>query len=202
LHNKRVEIRKAVLSARMRLSPEFVYEKSRTIIDKIITSNAYKMAKSLMVYVDFNNEVQTGKLITYALADNKKVSVPVTSIKEKKLTSSMLLAYPEDLAPGAWGILEPKPDLIRPVDPGDIDLVVVPGVSFDPKGNRLGYGAGFYDRFLPRTKTGAIFIAPCFEMQVVKDVFPDVHDVPVHLIFTEERILYSGRAGILQSPLF
>ncbi len=200
--HRKAELRKAILSARMGLSPEFVEQKSRIIVDKIISSNAYKRAESIMVYVDFNNEVQTGELITRALADNKKVSVPVTCIKEKKLTPSMLLAYPGDLAPGTWGILEPKPDLVRPVDPGDIDLVVVPGVSFDPKGNRLGYGAGFYDRFLPGTKSGAIFIAPCFEMQLVKDVFPDAHDVPVHLIFTEERILYSGRAGKLQSPLF
>lgn len=202
MYRKRTEIRKEILSARRELSPEFVELKSSIIIDKIMSSNAYKKSKSIMVYVDFNNEIQTGKLITGALAENKQVSVPITNVKERKLTPSRLTAYPNDLAPGVWGIPEPKPELICPVDPGDIDLVVVPGVSFDVRGNRLGYGAGFYDRFLPRTKSRTIFIAPCFEMQVLEDVFPDTHDVPVHFIYTEDRIIYSGEAGILQSPFF
>lgn len=185
----RSELRQGVLKARMSLPPEAVERKSRVIVDRIVTSGAYRKARSLMVYVDFRNEVRTGDLIGHALAEGKLVSVPITDIGGKKLTPSRLLAYPGDLAPGAWGILEPRPECVRPVDPGELDLVVVPGVAFDPGGNRLGYGGGFYDRFLPRTRPGAIYFAPAFEVQLVEDVFPGPHDVPVHIIFTEEKTI-------------
>ncbi|MCL6612701.1 MAG: 5-formyltetrahydrofolate cyclo-ligase [Peptococcaceae bacterium] len=185
----RSEIRQGVLKARMALSPDLVKEKSRIIVDRILSSPFYLKAQSLMVYVDFRNEVQTGSLIARALEEGKKVCVPITDVKGKKLTPSRLLAYPDELAPGAWGILEPGPGFVRPVDPGDMDLVVVPGVAFDPGGNRLGYGGGFYDRFLPRTRPGTVFVAPAFEVQVVEDVFPGPHDVPVHIVVTETRII-------------
>jgi len=188
----RSEVRKGVLRARMSLAPAFVEEKSRIIIDKIISLDPYVRARSLMVYVDFRNEVQTAGLVLHALAAGKRVSVPITDVVGKKLTPSSLLSYPGDLAPGSWGILEPRPECVRPVEPGDLDLVVVPGVAFDPGGNRLGYGGGFYDRFLPRTRPGTVYLAPAFEVQLVEDVFPGPHDVPVHIIVTEERTITVG----------
>jgi len=185
----RSEVRQAVLKSRMSLSPDQVHEKSRVITGRILSMEAYLRSRSLMVYVDFRNEVQTGDLIAHALAAGKRVSVPITDVKGKRLTPSRLLDYPGDLTPGAWGILEPGPGCVRPVDPAELDLVVVPGVAFDTGGNRLGYGGGFYDRFLPRTGSGAVYIAPAFELQVVEHVFPGDHDIPIHFIVTEERII-------------
>ncbi|MFZ5634477.1 MAG: 5-formyltetrahydrofolate cyclo-ligase [Bacillota bacterium] len=188
----RSEIRQGVLKARMSLPPAAVQQKSRIIMDRIMSSDIYLGSRSLMVYVDFRNEVQTGILIARALAGGKRVSVPITDVRGKKLTPSRLLAYPEDLAPGAWGIPEPGPECVRPVDPAELDLVIVPGVAFDVRGNRLGYGGGFYDRFLPRTRPGTVYLAPAFEVQVVDDVFPGPHDVPVHIIVTEEKTITAG----------
>ncbi len=185
----RDDIRRSVLLARNSLDGNIVAKKSSIIIKKIIESGIYQKANSLMVYVNFNNEVQTTELISRALEDGKSVSVPITKVKEKKLIPSRLLNYPEDLTPGVWGIMEPKANCVRPVDPKELDLIVVPGVSFDDKGNRLGYGAGYYDRFLIRTKEKAVFVAPCFELQMTDSVFPDDHDVPVHFLFTEERTI-------------
>ncbi|MCL5057761.1 MAG: 5-formyltetrahydrofolate cyclo-ligase [Actinobacteria bacterium] len=185
----RNEVRQRALKARMALSPQLVREKSGIITARVISSEAYRSAGSIMVYVDFRNEVSTGTLIAHCLKAGKKVSVPITDIEGKRLIPSALLDYPGDLEPGAWGILEPKKDCLRPVDPGDIDLVVVPGVAYDKGGNRLGYGGGFYDRFLPRTKPGTVYLAPAFEAQVVDDVFPGPLDVPVHIIVTEERVM-------------
>lgn len=188
----RSEVRQGVLAARTALSPRSVKEKSGAVMDRVMSLEAYLKAKSLMVYVDFRNEVQTGGLIVRSLAAGKIVSVPITDVKGRKLIPSRLMSYPEDLAPGTWGILEPRPECVRPLDPGELDLVIVPGVAFDPKGNRLGYGGGFYDRFLPRTRPGTVYIAPAFEVQVVDDVFPGSHDVPVHVIVTEKRIIAAG----------
>lgn len=185
----RNEVRQSALKARMALSPQFVREKSDIITARVISSEAYRRAGSIMVYVDFRNEVSTGTLIAHCLEAGKKVSVPITDIEGKRLIPSALLDYPGDLEPGAWGILEPKKACVRPVDPGDIDLVVVPGVAYDAGGNRLGYGGGFYDRFLPRTKPGTVYLAPAFEVQVVDNVFPGPLDVSMHVIITEERVM-------------
>lgn len=185
----RSEVRQGVLDARKSMSPLSVCDKSRVIVEKILSLDVYLRAKSVMVYVDFRNEVQTAGLIAAALVMGKAVSAPITDIKGKKLTPSRLLSYPGDLEPGAWGILEPSSSCVRPVDPAEIDLVVAPGVAFDVRGNRLGYGGGFYDRFLIRTRPGTVYLAPAFELQVVDEVFPGPHDVPMHIIVTEERVI-------------
>lgn len=183
------ELRKDVVKERVALPPALVTQKSASITEKIIDLEEYRRAGTIMVYVDFRNEVETAALIRAALAAGKRVAVPVTDIPGKKLTPSRLLDYPGDLVPGAWGILEPRAEFFRPVRPEEIDLVVVPGVAFDEKGNRLGYGGGFYDRFLPRTRQGTVYLAPAFELQVKPDVYPGKHDCPVHILVTEERVI-------------
>jgi 5-formyltetrahydrofolate cyclo-ligase len=189
------ELRKEVLQARAALSPAEVAAKSALIMERLIQSEAYRQASTLMVYVDFRNEAQTGDIVKRAMAAGKRVAVPVTDIANKRLTPSLLLDYPGDLAPGAWGILEPKPECLRPLAPEELDLVVVPGVAFDVDGNRLGYGGGFYDRFLPRTRPDAVFIALTFELQVRDVVFPGPHDVPMHALVTEDRFIRAGAGG-------
>jgi len=113
----------------------------------------------------------------------------ITDRANTALIPSELKDFPGDLTSGTWGILEPKADRVRPVDPQEIDLVVVPGVSFDPNGNRLGYGGGFYDRFLLRTKPDTTFVALAFELQIRDDVHPEEHDHPVHYVITEDRVM-------------
>lgn len=185
----RNEIRQDALRSRMSLASDWVVDKSKAVMERIIASEAYLKSSHIMVYVDFRNEVRTGSLIAHALAHGKRVSVPITDIKEKRLTPSELLDYPGDLEPGAWGILEPKKSLVRPVDPGELDMVLVPGVAFDAGGNRLGYGGGFYDRFLPGTRPGTVYLAPAFEVQMVNNVLPGPLDIPVHMIVTEIRVI-------------
>lgn len=193
----RSEIRQDVLKVRLSMSQESVLEKSKIITDSILASEIYCKSRHLMVYMDFRNEVRTESLIIRALAEGKRVSAPVTDIKGKRLTPSELLEYPGDLDPGAWGILEPREYCVRPVDPGELDLVIVPGVAFDAGGNRLGYGGGFYDRFLIRTRPGTVYLAPAFDLQMVENVFPGTLDVPVHIIFTEERVI---KAQCIERP--
>ena len=183
------ELRKDVLKLRGAMSPEELKVKSDSVISRLQGLDEYRQARVVMAYVDFRNEVQTGALIESCLTGGKRICVPITDIAAKVLTPSEIKDFPGDLVPGAWGILEPRQECVRPLDPGEIDLVVVPGVAFDTNGDRLGYGGGFYDRFLPRTRTGTVFVALAFELQVRDNVYPGPHDCPMHILLTEERVL-------------
>lgn len=184
------EIRKEVLKARLSLTTREVTEKSVIILKRLLALEEYCRTTVLMTYVDFRNEVQTEGLLKESLARGKQVVVPFTDTRTKRLIPSLLLNFPEDLAPGTWGILEPAPGRLRPVEPAKIDLVVVPGVAFDEKGNRLGYGGGYYDRFLPLTRPDCFRVALAFELQIRPEITPDPYDCPVHCLVTEERVIF------------
>jgi 5-formyltetrahydrofolate cyclo-ligase len=96
-----------------------------------------------------------------------------------------------DLAPGAWGILEPR-DGLPQIPPGAIDAVIVPGAAFDAAGRRCGYGGGFYDAYLPGTRRGTPRIALAFDLQVVDDLPCAAHDLSVDIIVTETRLMRPG----------
>ncbi|ADG81606.1 5-formyltetrahydrofolate cyclo-ligase [Thermincola potens] len=183
------ELRKKIIADRMAMSNEEVTRKSQKIAKRLEDLPEYREAGLIMFYIDFRNEVQTGDLIKRALARGKRVVVPITVRETSTLIPSEIKDFPGDLTNGTWGILEPQKECIRPVDPSEIDVVIVPGVSFDTRGNRMGYGGGFYDRFLPRTKPDAKHIALAFELQMRDNVYPEEHDQPVHYVITEERVI-------------
>lgn len=183
------ELRKDVLKARGALTSAEVAEKSARAVERLLAMDEYRQASTIMAYLDFRNEVQTGGLVAKAMAAGKRMAVPVTDIANRRLTPSLLMNFPGDLQPGAWGILEPKPESMRPLEPGELDLVIVPGVAFDTDGNRLGYGGGFYDRFLPRTRPDTVYVALAFELQIRPDVVPGPYDIPVHYLLTEDRLI-------------
>jgi len=188
-HQLKHKLRKEVLEARIALPPHVVAEKSARIIQRFLELDEYRYASTIMTYLDFRNEVQTGELVKRAMSDGKRVAVPLADPSSCMLTASSLNFYPDDLEPGAWGILEPKPNCVRPLDPRELDLIVVPGVAFDMRGNRLGYGGGFYDRFLLRTSPQALFIALAYEMQLCDRVPSSSQDVRMHCLITEERVI-------------
>ncbi|MDD5757432.1 MAG: 5-formyltetrahydrofolate cyclo-ligase, partial [bacterium] len=134
-------------------------------------------------------EAATHSMIKEALQQKKKVVVP--KIKSKRtLAVYEIDNFNEDLQRGNFGILEPAHSKRRNTPETEIDLVVVPGVCFDrKKGTRIGFGAGYYDRFLQGIKDTAVLIGIAFEQQLAKGVPCMVHDVNMHKIVTERRIL-------------
>lgn len=182
-------MRKEILSKRQSLTKQEVVEKSDNVHKQLLQLKYYQEAKTVMVYVDFRNEVQTADIITTALNQGKRIIIPVCKQEGYQLIPSEIYRFPDDLEAGTWGILEPKPGRLRPVEPGELELILIPGVAFDRKGNRLGYGAGYYDRFLEKASPKAVFIALAFELQVVEDAFPAEHDIPVHYILTEDELI-------------
>ncbi|PRR68698.1 5-formyltetrahydrofolate cyclo-ligase [Neomoorella humiferrea] len=183
------ELRRLVIARRNALAETVRETKSEIIYNKLTGLPAWQQAEVVMSYVSFGSEVTTHALIKGALAVGKRVAVPLCVREGRCLIPSEIFAFPDDLRPGTWGILEPRQECLRPLDPQLIDLVIVPGVAFDRKGNRLGYGAGYYDRFLKTLRPGAAIIALAFSEQIVPDVYAEDHDLPVDMVVTDEEVI-------------
>lgn len=144
-------------------------------------------ATTLMLYASFRSEVETTALFSWALAAGKTVCAP--RILAPRQMAAYLIADPEaDLVPGSWGIPEPREGLAE-VSPERMDAVVVPGAGFDAAGRRCGYGGGFYDTYLPRTRPGIPWVALAFEAQLVDELPCEPHDLAVGAVVTEARVL-------------
>ena len=172
----------------MALPEALAREKSRRISQRLLALPEFVRGKTVLAYADFRQEVATGAIISAALARGQRVALPLTVPSRGEIVPGLIQTYPGDLKPGNWGILEPDPTLLQPVAPEEIDVVLAPGVAFDLNGNRLGYGGGYYDRFLPRLGSQAVVIALAFELQIQQRIEPDEHDYAVHYIVTEDRV--------------
>jgi len=181
-------IRKMMKLMRCNLTRQQVEEKSGIIFNKIMTDSIYINADTVMAYVDFNNEVSTREFIQNAIKEGKKVALPLISPDRSHISARIISSLETDLVPGVFGILEPIPEKTKPVPVDNIDLIIVPGLAFDVKKYRLGYGKGYYDHFLAsglRHKCARIGVA--YDFQVVEELPVESHDVPLDMIFTELR---------------
>lgn len=185
-------LRSEILRTRVCVPEEKIILDSNTIIDKLINLDAYNESKTIMCFVDFKKEVQSRLIIKHALGLGKRVLVPVIYKEEngaKVMKASHLLDFEEDLASGTMGILEPKAERLRFVDPAEIDFFVTPGLAFDVQKNRLGYGGGFHDAMFKHLRSDCQKVAICFDFQV-RDHIPVLdYDVPVDMILTEQRTI-------------
>lgn len=190
-NQQKKEIRRSIIKLRNSLSEDEIKSKSGIIqkkLWKLIEDHGFQ---SVMFYIAFGSEVRTQDCINEALKKGLNVIVPICIKSEhfhKELLPSKLSDPFSELTEGTYRILEPKPEFIRPFPPNKIDIVVVPGVAFDEKCYRIGYGAGYYDRFLPKCNK-SLLVALAYEIQIVEDVFHDEWDVPVDYIITEDRII-------------
>ena len=180
------EIRNLLKNKRLNLSKDEVLAKSKQIKNKLFQIDEFKKAKNILFYVSYDGEVFTHDAIKKAFID-KKVVVPISNKEDYSLILSKLNSF-EDLGQGPYGILEPKKEKIKETSIDEIDLIIVPGIGFDLKGNRIGHGKGFYDRLLKNTNVPIIALA--FEFQIIEKIPVDEHDKPVDIIITEKRIIY------------
>ena len=149
---------------------------SARLAEKLFQHPAYQAAKSLYGYLSYNQEVRTVPMLEQALRDGKKVAVP------KCYGDEMKFIYLDDLtkvAKGYAGIPEPIAD--EPVAHDETALVLMPGLAFDPQGHRIGYGGGFYDKFLSREPNHPT-LALCYDFQVLPHLDTEEHDIPVDTV--------------------
>ena len=186
-------LRKEMLNKRSKLSLKEVEEKSETIANRLFNLNQYKEANFIFSFISFKDEVNTHKIIKKSISMGKRIGVPITIPKTRELQVSELMDFDKELALGFYDILTPKDEYIRIVPSKIIDLILVPGVAFDKRGYRVGYGGGYYDRFFANINKNVIKIGLCFEMQIIPEAPTDSYDIPVDFILTEKDLIQCAR---------
>ena len=179
-------LRNKILIIRNSLDKEVKEAMDDKIYNKLITSDLYIKAKNIFIYLSFGSEIQTNNIITKALRDGKEVYIPKV-YKKNKLMKAVRLKSFNDLKENSMGILEPIDDS-NYIDKREIDLILVPGVVFDLNGNRIGYGWGYYDRYLQDIKEIRNKVVLDYDLQIVDSINPDIHDIAFDYIITNTRL--------------
>ncbi len=177
-------LRQKIFTLRDAHEPAVKLEREDAIDEKITSLPEFQNAHTILLYSAVRGEVSLQNIKEKFISD-KKLVLPkvIKDTKELKLYEIPNLEYLES---GYAGILEP-PEHLPEIQPDEIDLAIIPGVAFDLKGNRLGFGQGFYDRLLK--KIDCRTIAPAFEFQVTDELPAEDHDMPVDIVVTEERTI-------------
>lgn len=179
------ETRKNIIKERDKLDKVSKKAMDNEIIEKLIMSETYKKARGIFIYIGFGSEINTKIIIEDALNSGKEVYVPKIIKKDMILIKIDSL---ENLVTSSYGILEPIGDK-NDFDVNKLDLIVMPGVAFDEICNRLGYGGGYYDKFLDKNNIECKKVALAYELQVLNKLEAEEHDVKVDSIITEKRII-------------
>lgn len=186
---KREILREKILATRDQLTLTQRSKKSKIITENLWHLDKFHQAGTLFIYINFRSEVETMSLIKQCLAKNKRVAVPLTLPAEHRLTAYLINNLTQELHPGYCGILEPDPKQLTLLNPQEIDTVILPGTVFDQRGGRLGYGGGYYDRFLANEAKKAIRVGIGFGLQLATDLPLLAHDQRLHYLITETQIV-------------
>ena len=182
-------IRQDVLKKRDSLDPDIKKTKDSLIKERLFSLVEFHQAPILFLFASFRSEVSTFPQITEALALGKRVILPSVDSLNKELRLFEIKGLSE-LSAGYMGIPEPAVPEERERDINDVTLVIMPGAAFDPGGNRLGYGGGYYDRLLSRLRRRIPLVALAYEEQLVDSLPTGPHDIKVHMIVTDQRVIH------------
>ena len=174
------ELRRCIRAQKRAMTEAEIVEKSEKLGELFAASELYQKAQTIYGYLPYNQEVRTTAMLAQAIADGKRVAVP------KCYGSEMRFLWLDDLnavAPGYSNIPEPIAD--DPIADDETALVLMPGLAFDPQGHRIGYGGGFYDRFLSQ-EPGHPTLALCYDFQMVEHLETEEFDIPV------DQVLWAG----------
>lgn len=169
-------LRRQITARKKAMTGDEIRKKSNALAQQFLKHPLYREAKTLYGYLPYNQEVRTERILEQALRDGKQVAVP------KVYGEEMRFLYITDLDTvdtGYAGIPEPVAD--GPVAEDPTALVLMPGLAFDEKGNRMGYGGGFYDRFLQQEPDHPT-VALCYDFQMLPQLETEEHDIPVDLV--------------------
>lgn len=178
------EARKYVQSMKADLTPEEIASRSRQIMNRLKQCEVFLRTENILTYVSYNQEVDTHALIKDCLLMGKKVYVP--KVCGKQMDFHQITSF-QMLRPGTYGILEPDNEM-QPEWDSLCGLMIMPGLAFDRQLHRVGYGGGFYDRYLCG-RSGIVKAAVCFDFQVLRQIETEPHDLKPDLLICEHEIL-------------
>lgn len=185
------EIRKKALQKREELSKNYRAQADDEIHKRLSSLEIYRQAKLIFSYVSYKSEVDTKKILEMALKDGKTVAVPKV-LEKNGIMEFYEIQSLQELEMGYQGIEEPNIADKSPVNPEKMQgaaLMIMPGAAFDSQCNRIGYGGGFYDRYLNKYPKTMKTIAICYEIQLVDNIPAEDLDVKPDMIITEQRII-------------
>jgi 5-formyltetrahydrofolate cyclo-ligase len=203
---ERNRIRQTYKAIRERLDEAARARASLAITERLMAWEMIAGARRVMTYLSFNHEVETFALVRRLLARGIGVAVPYIHQGTHNLIAAEIENLEHDLQTGPLGILEPSPDRLRPLDPKAVDVHLAPGVAFDEMGFRIGYGKGYYDRFLLLRSPRSVSVGLAFDAQITHRVPHEFWDIPVDFVVTETRLIdcsvarleLSGQLGLFQ----
>lgn len=181
-------LRRKLKQKRKNLPESYRHQADIQISEHIKKLQLYRQAQRIFCYVSMAEEVDTRTLLEEMLADGKTVAVPLC--REKGVMEARQITSMDQLKPGAYGIWEPVEDT-RKLEPEVLELCVIPCVSCSPDGVRLGYGGGYYDRFLPKTKAKRVIL--CQEQMICEKIPAEFHDCSMDMVVTEMGVRKSVR---------
>ena len=172
----KLQLRRAIRERKRAMTEEEIVSRSEKLMELFLASDAYKNANTIYGYLPYNQEVRTVPMLEQALKDGKKVAVP------KCYGDQMEFIYLEDLTKVEKGYANiPEPIADEPIARDATALVLMPGLAFDPQGHRIGYGGGFYDKYLS-AEPGHPTLALCYEFQMLPHLETEEHDIPVDTV--------------------
>ncbi len=189
VYTQKKRLRGRYIVKRDSLSSDEQIEKSKEIFKKLSEREEYKKAQAVLLYLPIQSEVSTQLIAEDLIKDGKRVVLPFYRKAVKKLGVGAVSNISNDVAPGVLNMLEPKRALRKNFFKSDLDLVIAPGIAFDPTGGRLGYGSSAFDKFIDELKDEIPLIGLAYELQIMDDDLPfDYHDIAMDIIITEESV--------------
>ena len=167
------ELRSFIRQRKRAMTEAQIQEKSQRLMELFCASDAYRKASAIYAYLPYNQEVRTVPMVQQAWADGKRVAVPKIYGEEMKF---LWITDMSQVDTGYCGIPEPIAD--EPIADDPNALVLMPGMAFDAQGHRIGYGGGFYDRFLEQEPNHPT-LALCYDFQMLPHLDSEEHDIPV-----------------------
>lgn len=183
------DIRKKILETRKGMDPMEVDRLSHRIISSLLKVTEFKNSKNVMAYLSFDNEVDSQELIKYCKEQGKRIFIPYCKKEGYKMIPTEIKDIKKEVIRNKFGYMEHKLEYLRPANIEDMDIIILPGVAFDKKCYRIGYGSGYYDRFLKNVKDKIPTIGLSYDFQILSTVQVEDFDVPLDYVITEKRII-------------
>lgn len=196
----KAELRALLLARRNALAGDERERMSAAITQSILSLDMYRRARIVMAYMTFGSEFATGAFIDAAIRDAKTIVLPRIDRAHDRLAIHTVCDFERDLAAGPWGIHEPRPDACPVATLSAIDFVLVPGVGFTVRGDRLGYGRGYYDRLLANRASHTALVAAAFSAQLVDRIPTTARDARIDMVITERDRHVGPRFEYRQPP--